>query len=162
MNIILFKSISMDNVPQLTWVILYTGRGLHGWRPGHSDRAGKGMRLQVGETCVKDTKEEDIWTRGRLGKFQQEKTSHSIDPYLGNVYGVISEFMTCSPCHQWRPCVVRWVRKGARESPQTMLVVSYSVWSPACVVQWLGASQRVCYPLPAKTQELGTFTRLIL
>ena len=26
---------------------------------GHSDRAGKGMRPQVGENCVKDTKEEE-------------------------------------------------------------------------------------------------------
>ena len=36
-----------------------TRRGLHGWRPGHSDWAGKGMCPQVGENCVKDTKEED-------------------------------------------------------------------------------------------------------
>ena len=35
-----------------------TRRGLCGWRPGHSDRAGKGMRPQVGEHCVKDTTEE--------------------------------------------------------------------------------------------------------
>ena len=33
---------------------------LYGWRrPGHSDRAGKGMRPQVGENCVKDTTEEE-------------------------------------------------------------------------------------------------------
>ena len=38
-----------------------TRRGLRGWRPGHSDRAGKGMCPQVGENCVKDTKEEDLW-----------------------------------------------------------------------------------------------------
>ena len=36
-----------------------TTRGLYGWRPGHSDRAGKGMRPQVGEHCVKDTTEEE-------------------------------------------------------------------------------------------------------
>ena len=36
-----------------------TRRGLHGWPPGHSDRAGKGMRPQVRKNCVKDTKEED-------------------------------------------------------------------------------------------------------
>ena len=36
-----------------------TIRGLYGWRPGHSDSAGKGMRLQVGEHCVKDTTEEE-------------------------------------------------------------------------------------------------------
>ncbi len=37
-----------------------TRRGLYGWPPGHSDRAGKGMRPQVGEHCVKDTTEEII------------------------------------------------------------------------------------------------------
>ena len=36
-----------------------TRRGLYGWRPGHSDRAGKGMRPQVGEHYVKDTTEEE-------------------------------------------------------------------------------------------------------
>ena len=36
-----------------------TRRGLHGWWPGHSDRAGKDMCPQVGENCVKDTKEEE-------------------------------------------------------------------------------------------------------
>ena len=35
-----------------------TRRGLHGRRPGHSDRAGNGMRPQVGKNCVKDTKDE--------------------------------------------------------------------------------------------------------
>ena len=37
-----------------------TIRDLYGWRPGHSDRPGKGMRQQVGENCAKDTTEEEI------------------------------------------------------------------------------------------------------
>ena len=36
-----------------------TRRGPHDWRPGHSDRARKGLRPQVGGNCVKDTKEEE-------------------------------------------------------------------------------------------------------
>ena len=36
-----------------------TRRGLHGCRPGHSDRAGNGMRPQVGKNCVKDKKNEE-------------------------------------------------------------------------------------------------------
>ena len=36
-----------------------TRRVLHGCRPGYSDRAGNGMRPQVGKNCVKDTKEEE-------------------------------------------------------------------------------------------------------
>ena len=34
-----------------------TRQGLYGWQPGHSDRAGKVMRPQVGENCVNDTTE---------------------------------------------------------------------------------------------------------
>ena len=36
-----------------------TRRDLYGWRPSQSDRAGKGMRPQVGDNCVKDMKEEE-------------------------------------------------------------------------------------------------------
>ena len=36
-----------------------TGGGRVFAAPGHSDRTGKGMRPQVGEHCVKDTKEEE-------------------------------------------------------------------------------------------------------
>ena len=32
----------------------------HATSSGHSDRAGKGMCPQVGENCVKDTKEEEM------------------------------------------------------------------------------------------------------
>ena len=49
--------------------ILESGRArdVHASTVGPSDRAGKGMRPQVGENCVKDTKEED---RNHVGRHE--------------------------------------------------------------------------------------------
>ena len=44
---------------QALWRPMQAEAALQHLRPGQSDRAGKGMRPQVGEHCVKDTTEED-------------------------------------------------------------------------------------------------------
>ena len=64
---------------------------LHGWRPGHCDRAGKGMCPQVGENCMKDTKEEEL----RCGCADW----HRVDEQacLQNICIGMIEFFLCQP-----------------------------------------------------------------
>ena len=62
------------------WIATPTTRGMYGWRPDHSGRAGKSMRPQVGEKCVKNTTEEE----GQA------------------LFEYNSRHLMTRPCHKWR------------------------------------------------------------